>query len=112
MHHEFSRNWDEIVNHEYIFDRNEKEIKLLEHCDKSAMIEVMSNLLSKESKDYKKMSIQVVGSGNIDESVLDDKPDEAIYDLQYHSATKESFVANIYDYKSTLQSYPAHKIIN
>ena len=108
---EFWRNWDEIENHEYLFDRREKEIKLLENIDKTTMIEFMTNLLSKESEN-KKMSIQVVGSDNVDESILDDKPDEAIFELQYHSCNEESFVTNVYDCKSTLQLYPVHKIIN
>ena len=112
LHDEFWRNWNEIENHDYLFDRREKEIKLLEYIDKAAMIELMTNLLSKEGKDKKKMSVQVVGSVTDDVSILDDKPDEAIYELRYHSCNEEPFVANIHDYKSTLQLYPVHKIIN
>ena len=111
MQDEFWRNWNEIEKQEYLFDRSEKEIKILEHCDKAAMIEFMSNLLSKEGKNYKKLSVQIVGSDIVDDSILDDKPDEAIYELQYHSCDEESFVANVYDYKSTLQSFPVNKII-
>ena len=107
------RNWSEIENHEYCFDRSEKEIKLLEYVEKATMIESMTNLLSKKGENYRKLSIQVVGSDDTAvESVLDGMPDEAFYELQYHTCNEESFVTNVYDYKSTLQSYPVHKIIN
>ena len=111
LHQEFWRNWNEIVDQEYLFDRRDKEIKILENCNKSTMIEFMSNLLSKEGKNYKKLSIQVVGSETVDETVIDDKPDEAVYELQYHSSHEESFIDDVYDYKLTLQPFPVHKLI-
>ena len=108
---EFSRNWEEIINQEYLFDRREQEIKLLQSCDKSDMIEFMTNFLSKESGNYRKLSIQVVGSKVVSEETLDDNPDESIYDLRYHVLNNETFLDNVYDYKQTLESYPVHRII-
>ena len=75
------------------------------------MIEFISNFLSKESKDYRKLSVQVIGSEVVSEETLDDKPDESTYDLRYHAMDNETFINNIYDYKKTLESYPVHRII-
>ena len=71
LHEEFTRYWNEITNSEYLFDRNQQEIKLLECCDKKEMIEFMSNLLasdkvrvlmrSKTEKHRRKLSVQVIG---------------------------------------------------
>merc|ERR1719273_678237 len=107
---EVNRNWSEINRNEYLFDRQQQEIKLLEQCDKKEMIEFMSNLLSK-TEDRRKLSVQVIGSDVIDEEALEDKPNDAIYELNYHVVNKETFVPNVSDYKGTLQSYPIHKIV-
>ena len=71
LHEEFTRYWNEITNSEYLFDRNQQEIKLLESCDKKEMIKFMSNLLasdkarvlmrSKTEKHRRKLSVQVIG---------------------------------------------------
>ena len=108
---EFSRNWEEISNQEYLFNRREQEIKLLQSSDKSDMIEFMTNILSNQSENYRKLSIQVIGSKVVSEETLDDKPDESSYDLRYHTLDNEVFVNNVYDYKKTLESYPVHRII-
>ena len=108
---EFSRNWEEISNQEYLFNRREQEIRLLKSCDKSDMIEFMTNFLSNESGNYRKLSIQVVGSNVVSEETLDDKPDESSYDLRYHALDNETVVDNVYDYKQTLVSYSVHRII-
>ena len=108
---EFSRNWEEISNQEYLFSRREQEIKLLQSCDRSNMIEFMTNFLSNKSGNFRKLSIQVVGSKVVSEETLDDNPDESIYDLRYHALDNENFVENVYDYKQTLESYPVHRII-
>ena len=95
MNNEFSRNWYEISSQDYLFDRREKEIKVYETLEKAAMIEIMSNLLSKNNQNYKKISLQVVGSEIVDDSVLEDKPDEAVYELQYHSSNDKSFITDV-----------------
>ena len=108
---EFSRNWEEIIDQEYLFDRREQEIKLLQSCEKSDMIEFMTNFLSNESENFRKLSVQVIGSKVVSEETLNDKPDESSYDLRYHTLENEAFINNVYDYKQTLESYPIHRII-
>ena len=71
---EFSRNWEEIINQEYLFSRREEEIKFLQSCDKIDMIEFMTIFLSNKSGNFRKLSIQVVGSNVVSEETLDDKP--------------------------------------
>ena len=70
LHEEFTRYWNEITNSEYLFDRNQQEIKLLECCDKKEMIKFMSNLLAtdkarvsmkKAEKHRRKLSVQIIG---------------------------------------------------
>ena len=75
------------------------------------MIEFMTNFLSNKSGNFRKLSIQVVGSKVVSEETLDDNPDESIYDLRYHALDNENFVENVYDYKQSLESYPVHRII-
>jgi hypothetical protein len=75
------------------------------------MIEFMTNFLSNKSGNFRKLSIQVVGSNVVSEETLDDKPDESGYDLRYHALDNENFVENVYDYKQSLESYPVHRII-
>ena len=103
---EVTRNWAEINSREYLFDRCEKDIKLLENCQKSQMVEFMKNLISKQRR---KLSVQVVGSKIIDDEVLEDKPDEKVFDIQYH--TENGFIDDIVGYKSTLKTYSLHKIV-
>ena len=74
------------------------------------MIEFMSDLLSK-TENRRKLSVQVIGSDIIDEEALEDNPNDAVYELNYHGVNQDTFVSNISDYKGTLKSYPIHKII-
>jgi nardilysin len=58
LEEEVNRNWNEIVSGEYLFDRNSREIQLLENCDKAAMVSYMNGFL-KRSEARKKLSVQV-----------------------------------------------------
>ncbi len=109
---EVHRNWAEINTREYIFDRHQQEIKLLEACDKDEMIQFMTKLLSAdaESSQRRKLSVQVVGSDVIDDETLEDSPDK-IYTIKYHNEEAETFIQDIIEYKNSLMTYPIHKII-
>ena len=111
LQEEVDRNWAEIhYNSEYLFDRHQQEIKLLESCDKAEMIQCMSNLLAK-TENRRKLSVQVIGSDVIDEKTLEDEPNDSVYELNYHVLEKETFVTNVFEYKQTLKSYPVNKIV-
>ena len=62
---EFERNWNEIQSREYLFDRNLREIKLFEDCDKQKMVEFVTAIISKSNENRRKLSVQVVGSSEI-----------------------------------------------
>ena len=111
---EFYRNWSEITTREYIFDRRQREIQMLKECDKNEMIMFVSKLLSKSNECRRKLSVQVVGSsldGEEKSSINSDE--EATLDLKYCNVEGdgEQFITDIVSFKSTLTTYPPHKII-
>jgi nardilysin len=114
---EFCRNWAEIQSREYLFDRHLSDCKLLENCDKAAMIDFSTKLIDSKNVLRRKLSVQVVGNANVDEDALEDKPNDAIYDIQYKvdkersNSNTELFIEDCTAYKATLTSYPVHKII-
>lgn len=55
---EVSRNWNEIVNEEYMFDRRRQQIEVLRTLTKH---EIVAFLLDNEISNMRKVSIQVIG---------------------------------------------------
>ncbi|XP_030079691.1 nardilysin-like [Drosophila hydei] len=55
---EVSRNWNEIVNEEYMFDRRRQQIDVLRSLTKR---EIVAFLLDNEITNMRKVSIQVIG---------------------------------------------------
>jgi len=110
---DFERNWNEIQSREYLFDRNLREIKLFEECDKQKMVEFVTAVISKSNENRRKLSVQVVGSSEMGEETLEDQPDDAIFDIKYDEVGSDEklFITNIENYKSSLSFYPLHKII-
>jgi len=110
---DFERNWNEIQSREYLFDRNLREIKLFEECDKQKMVEFVTAVISKSNENRRKLSVQVVGSSEMGEDTLEDQPDDAIFDIKYDEVGSDEklFITNIENYKSSLSFYPLHKII-
>ncbi|KAL2731379.1 nardilysin-like [Vespula squamosa] len=111
---EVDRNWSEITNCDYVFDRLEKEIIAID----SINIEELRNWMASHTingDNLKKLSIHIVGtkeqtSENIDipESESDD---EVTYDLMYLNNTKtnkssEVYITDIDNFKSELTTYP------
>ena len=58
---EVERNWAEITSREYLFDRHDKIIGLLEDCEKQNMVEHITSMIGTE-KNRKKLSVQVIGN--------------------------------------------------
>jgi hypothetical protein len=57
---EVGRNWSEICSHEYLFDRHEKEIQLLEsYVTKERVSEVIKTLKER------KLSVRIVGNAKL-----------------------------------------------
>ncbi|EDW62823.2 nardilysin [Drosophila virilis] len=55
---EVSRNWNEIVNEEYMFDRRRQQIEVLRNLTKR---EIVAFLLDNEITNMRKVSIQIIG---------------------------------------------------
>ena len=109
---EFYRNWIEILDNEYIFDRKQREIQFLKECDKHEMIQFVSNLITNSDNCRRKLSIQVVGSSMTDEENSTNNSDETpTLDLKYCNEDGEQFIKDILSFKSTLTAFPPHKII-
>ena len=109
---EFYRNWIEIEDNEYIFDRKQREIQFLKECDKHEMIQFVSNLITNSNNCRRKLSIQVVGSSMPDEENSTTNSDETpTLDLKYCNEDGEQFIKDILSFKSTLTAFPPHKII-
>ena len=66
---DFERNWNEIQSREYLFDRNLREIKLFEECDKQKMVEFVTAVISKSNENRRKLSVQVVGSSEMGKEI-------------------------------------------
>ena len=84
---DFERNWNEIQSREYLFDRNLREIKLFEECDKQKMVEFVTAVISKSNEKRRKLSVQVVGSSEMGKNKI-------VLVVQFH----EIFVDYIKEY--------------
>ncbi|XP_017065848.1 nardilysin [Drosophila eugracilis] len=55
---EMDRNWDEIINEDYLFDRRRRQIEILRTLEKS---EIIDFLLDIDTNNMRKLSVQVIG---------------------------------------------------
>ncbi|KAH8323085.1 hypothetical protein KR074_001857, partial [Drosophila pseudoananassae] len=55
---EMARNWDEIINEDYQFDRRRRQIEVLRSLGKA---EIIDFLLETDTKNLRKLSVQVIG---------------------------------------------------
>ncbi|XP_022670450.1 nardilysin-like [Varroa destructor] len=65
MDDEVTRNWSEIADFRYIFDRLRLEIKFLETLEMSKFKPWALNVIGRKRQDRKKLSVQVVGHGKV-----------------------------------------------
>lgn len=136
---EVDRNWEEILNQEYVFDRKSREVDVLKDL-KPAMIYKWfnSHVACGNKSNFRKLSVQVEGysKSNKDESDNDGSslpndvtvqtkiegeclsnlrcvPDK--FELQFIDSSsmhsKEYFISDINVYKKNLVAYPPHKVV-
>ncbi|KAH8343533.1 hypothetical protein KR059_012169 [Drosophila kikkawai] len=55
---EVARNWDEIINEDYLFDRRRRQVEVLRTLQKS---EIIDFLLEADTNNLRKLSVQVIG---------------------------------------------------
>ena len=128
---EVDRNWAEVASGEYLFDRHEKTIQLLEKCEKNRMVDHVKSIIDPKQK-RKKLSVQVLGNPDgikIQTETNDDngtKEDEApqvscdldpdgAFDMKYlksddHTLSSK-FIINRKSFKEGLKTYDVTHII-
>ncbi|KAK7078176.1 Nrd1 complex RNA-binding subunit [Halocaridina rubra] len=120
---EVSRNWSEIVDGEYVFDRRKKQIDIIKEITKQETLNhLMSVLSSKDNQRYRKLSVQIIGARNPENGAtpsLDDLLDQP-FDVKLIGPDKEAgekdfiqeqFITNISNFKKKLNLYPVTKIV-
>ena len=123
---EVERNWAEITSCEYLFDRCERTINLLENCEKEEMVKHIASIINVDS-NRKKLSVQVVG--NPDGIKMQDEADEeeeespenfaasppsdldpdGVFEMEYLNCDdtnmSEHFIMDSKAFKSSLKTY-------
>ncbi|XP_002027904.2 nardilysin [Drosophila persimilis] len=60
---EMGRNWEEILNGDYLFDRNRKQVEVLRTLNKE---DIISFLIETDATNLRKLSVQVIGHRPVD----------------------------------------------
>jgi len=117
---EFNRNWGEMREREYCFDRKEKLVRLLEAAKKEQMVETMTKLLGSCKETRRKLSVQVVGNpdgikiqeGGADTETETEIDPNGVYQqvLLQPEGKEASFIADAQAFKSKLKTFPVHLI--
>lgn len=104
---EVDRNWGEILNNEYVFDRIKQEIKAIEQvtCDEVRSWWDAHHSYGTREK-FRKISIQVEGHAQISDQVNDLKIE--LYSNEDEALSKDIdnyFITNMKDYKGSLEVF-------
>lgn len=136
---EVDRNWEEILNQEYIFDRKSREVEFLKDLKPSVIYKWFNSHVACGNKaNFRKVSFQVEGysksskddTDGIEENVLlKDQgtqskvgeclsPDRGVpdkFDLEFSNLSnmhsKEYFITDVNIFKKNLAAYPPHKVV-
>ncbi|XP_067025867.1 nardilysin-like [Acropora muricata] len=118
---EADRNWTEIRDQTYLFDRKKREVESLRKLSKEDIYQWFVSHF-KGGKNYKKLSVQVVGSGQFesqtcadvgvdDDSGLGNDNDWQIRPVMVSTnGSKVNCIQSICDFKKTRPKFPVVKI--
>ncbi|XP_027049416.1 nardilysin-like [Pocillopora damicornis] len=118
---EADRNWVEVIDQTYIFNRKRREVEILKNLSKEELYHWFSSH-RKNGNKYKKLSVQILGSGQCEahtcsdshvdaDSGLGNDEDWQIRPLTVDTSGTAVFcVKNISDFKRTRAVYPVVKI--
>ncbi|OQR74836.1 nardilysin-like [Tropilaelaps mercedesae] len=130
MEDEQKRNWNQIVQFQYVFDRNQLEAQFLKILELERFRDWCLRVLPSENRDRKKLSVQVVGYGKQaleeceggakiwkefeekgdNKGQEEDDPDiPAMRMLKPVNPGKKKFIDDVKAYLSTLEYYPVVK---
>ncbi|XP_023349393.1 nardilysin [Eurytemora carolleeae] len=102
LEEEVSRNWNEIVSKEYLFNRYEKEVVSLAEIKVEDVVEYFKPMLS-TSTSCRKLSVHILGyKDGVDEK--EDK-EEKVFNLNLLKNNKHS-IKDIQEFKSKLEKHP------
>jgi secreted Zn-dependent insulinase-like peptidase len=103
---EFDRNWDEIKDKEYKFDRLEETAKITKTLTKLDLQNFFKSFTQPEN--VRKLSVQVIGSERDDENVENlDKNREPKFEFMTEKLNaNEKLITNIPEFQSNLVYYP------
>ncbi|XP_031561140.1 nardilysin-like [Actinia tenebrosa] len=126
---ETNKNWYEVLDQTYLFDRNKREIEALRKLTKEDVIQCYKSHMKNGDK-YKKLSIQIVGSGdsevygsnitdglkeNLQDGLPEESDDEGCKEewvlRPLHVVKEESIcILDTADFKRTRPVYPVSQI--
>lgn len=109
LREDFNRNWEEIAEQEYIFDRYELSAKVIKSITKSDIQEYFKSFTQPEN--MRKLSIQVIGNEKSEEKSTDNSKERElnIEIMTEKLSDDENLVNNIEEFKSNLTLYPEVK---
>lgn len=115
---EVDRNWSEIITGDYMFDRIENELSMIEHITIDELREWMQSHTI-NGNNFRKLSVHVIGSAkSTDMEVSNNEAKSKIenagnikYLLDYIPVTEETdkssvYITDIQEYKNQLYTYP------
>ncbi|XP_069175846.1 nardilysin-like [Procambarus clarkii] len=123
LREEVDRNWSEIVNEEYVFNRLKRQIELIPNITHKSVMECIKHISShKDNPGYKKLSVQVVGAANPQEGSppsLENLMGKSTVvqllgpneDSTDSNLSGDNFITDIVSHKKQLKLYPVTKIV-
>ncbi|KAA0190051.1 hypothetical protein HAZT_HAZT004703 [Hyalella azteca] len=120
---EVARNWAEITRKEYLFDRLQKHIAILDSITQEDVVNFFLSLVDSTSPDYRKLSVQVIGSANhknckpppmekLIEGGFSCMQFEGADDSVSASQNNTFYVSDCQQYIDCLQEMPHHPIVH
>lgn len=136
---EVDRNWEEMLNQEYIFDRKSREVEFLKDLRPAVVYKWFNSHVACGNKsNFRKLSVQVEGfskstkdDAEFDENSMSNDLEVQIeeegeclsgvrqvpdkFELQFINSSsmhsKEYFITDVNAYKKNLCVYPRHKVV-
>lgn len=135
---EVDRNWEEMLNQEYIFDRKSREVEFLKDLKPAVVYKWFNSHVACGNKsNFRKLSVQVEGfsksikeDNDFDENNMSNDVEVQIeegeclsgvrqvpdkFELQFINSSsmhsKEYFITDVNAYKKNLCVYPPHKVV-
>ncbi|KAK3915014.1 Nardilysin [Frankliniella fusca] len=133
---EVDRNWEEILNQDYIFDRKSREVEFLKDLKPAIIYKWFNSHVACGNKsNFRKLSVQIEGyskslkedsaseptkdvpadTEEVDECQSSQRNVPDKFELEFikmsNMHSKEYFISDINAYKKNLCAYPPHKVV-